>query len=319
MVGRKWTEGINPRQPVSRVARRLLRDRFDRVWYHAKFAAAKGADRHNANVESVHQLRVATRRAEATLLMFSDLLRRKDASYLRKQLRAFRKAAGRVRDLDVLLERMQRNAKAQTRTKSLRGAIGKIAQRRAQAQRPLRDAYRKAKRAKFRRRCRKALQHLRWRESTIEPTFQASAQQRIEPIANRFFDVAKQEHEDIESLHQMRISAKRLRYALEALSTAFARKPQRVLYAALEEIQEDVGVVNDHANAITMLRRRRAKNDKRERDGSLDAFLTTEQAGFEKKLKDFCDRWNAVRIAQLEHTLANATRVPKHNVAEPRA
>ena len=51
--------------------------------------------------ENVHQLRVATRRALATIDLYSTLISKKEAHWIRDQLKHIRKACGKARDLDV--------------------------------------------------------------------------------------------------------------------------------------------------------------------------------------------------------------------------
>ena len=58
---------------------------------------------------------------------------------------------------------------------------------------------------------------------------------------------------DVANLHQMRISGKRVRYAMELLAGAFDDSFRTELYPIYAEVQELLGTINDHATAITML------------------------------------------------------------------
>jgi CHAD domain-containing protein len=64
-------------------------------------AAKKSAD----DIEYVHQLRVATRRASAAVQIFAELLPKRKSRLINRRLRELRQAAGEARDLDVLGER----------------------------------------------------------------------------------------------------------------------------------------------------------------------------------------------------------------------
>ena len=55
----KWIEGVKPEQLLTEVARQALRQRLRTVWDYAPMAAKKFEE----DIEYVHQLRVATRRA----------------------------------------------------------------------------------------------------------------------------------------------------------------------------------------------------------------------------------------------------------------
>ena len=98
----KWIQGTSPSAPVSAAAREALRARLKTVAYYLPLAALK-SDR---DVEYVHQLRVATRRAVALLRIFRGQLSDKHAEWLDRQLKKIRRAAGEARDLDVLGRRI---------------------------------------------------------------------------------------------------------------------------------------------------------------------------------------------------------------------
>ena len=82
--------------------------------------------------ETVHQLRVNTRRSLSALSVFGGLLDPQEAKWMRKQLRRIRKAAGAARDLDVLELRYKKHKGP--RDPQL---LGKIRKRRRDAQRPI--------------------------------------------------------------------------------------------------------------------------------------------------------------------------------------
>ena len=56
----KWIEGTSAEQPVSAAARRALEVRLAVVWHYLPLAAKRASE----DVEHVHQLRVASRRAK---------------------------------------------------------------------------------------------------------------------------------------------------------------------------------------------------------------------------------------------------------------
>ena len=66
----KWLTDTHQDQPVSSVARGAIRERLDLVWEFADLAAHRA----DADIEYVHQLRVSSRRANAALFIFFELL-----------------------------------------------------------------------------------------------------------------------------------------------------------------------------------------------------------------------------------------------------
>ena len=86
----KWIDGIDPDGSVEDAARRSLKARLTAV-AQALPLAAHLADH---DVEHVHRLRVATRRAIAALKLYRDWLPDKPARWLKKRLKKIRRAAG---------------------------------------------------------------------------------------------------------------------------------------------------------------------------------------------------------------------------------
>ncbi len=105
----KWIEGIGPETTVADAARRSLEPRLA-VVAHALPLAAHLAEH---DIEHVHRLRVATRRAAAALKLYRDWLPQKTKRWIKKRLRQIRRAAGEARDLDVLIQRLQRDSDPQ--------------------------------------------------------------------------------------------------------------------------------------------------------------------------------------------------------------
>src|SRR5262245_13887287 len=107
MADGKWIDGLGPKTDTDEAARRVLEVRLQVVRGSLPLAV-HDPDR---DVEHVHQLRVATRRAGAALRTFERWLPSKTFRKAWKQLRAIRRAAGAARDWDVfvaeLLQRRQ--------------------------------------------------------------------------------------------------------------------------------------------------------------------------------------------------------------------
>ena len=94
----KWIEAESLDESATTFAQRALDARLNTVYSWLEQAA----DDTETPVESVHQLRVSTRRATAVLQLFEDWLPRRRARWFRKHLKQMRQTAGEARDLDVL-------------------------------------------------------------------------------------------------------------------------------------------------------------------------------------------------------------------------
>ena len=76
------------------------------------------------------------------------------------------------------------------------------------------------------------------------------------PLLGRLFDELKQaalrDRNDYRHLHGTRIVGKRLRYTIEMFIDCFGPALRTTLYPAIAEMQEVLGDVNDHFNAVQL-------------------------------------------------------------------
>jgi CHAD domain-containing protein len=239
----KWIEIESYDEPVTDVAQRALRARLKLVWHCLRLAA----NSRDNSVENVHQLRIATRRAMATLQQFSDLLPQRRSRWFQKKLKHIRRTAGVVRDLDVLINRLK-SAEDKGDPIGLASLIASARTDRDRAQPVIREMYTKLKGQSFAGRTKKLVRRVRNRtESPLD--YLTAAKCGLRPLAHDFFAASEADFECISSLHEFRIAGKELRYAMEVFAAAFAPEFKDDLYATVERLQELLGAVNDHANA----------------------------------------------------------------------
>lgn len=192
---------------------------------------------------ALHQARVAMRRLRAGLSLFGPAIRDEEFAALREEIRWFTGSLGDARNLDVFLKRhgeqlqpKERRKVERARTKAYDAALGAI-----QSQR-LRDLM---------------LDLLSWLE-TGEWRRGRKAGLPIRTFAERRLDRqwarvhargAQLQSLDEESLHQLRIDIKKMRYAVEFLGSLYRRQEVKTFTAALEAIQETLGELNDEVTA----------------------------------------------------------------------
>ncbi len=90
---------IGPDQPAGAAVRAALTEAVERIVRH-------DAGMRMGNAESLHQARVGTRRLRSHLRVFGPLLDARWAAALDSELRGLARQLGEVRDLDVLIERL---------------------------------------------------------------------------------------------------------------------------------------------------------------------------------------------------------------------
>jgi CHAD domain-containing protein len=255
------------------------------------------------DVEHVHRLRVSTRRAMAALDLYRELLPRKRARWITKQLKKIRRAAGEARDLDVLAQRFQDDYGERAAE-----AVEHIAAERAAVQPEIeRIAKRFRRKEKFLRRTVDLLEAIEGKSkpcsSAAATTFRDWAAQQLSKDAEQFLETVPHAAADMGALHQFRIRAKAMRYSIELLASAFGSELRDSHYRTIELLQERLGRINDHVTARERLRDWAAEND----DGELqDLFCTLaeeEVVRLTTELGAWREWWTADRMDELRSGL----------------
>ena len=183
--------------------------------------------------EFLHQLRVGMRRLRAALRAFRSILVRKEARRVARSLRKVSPRLGAARDWDVLVVRL----------KADRGSSGLL--RNAQA-----------RRAAARRAARRALVSKpfagigpRVRKLATTASSATLAQFGTAALARAHRKLMAQadgpDWVDAAARHAIRIRVKRLRYSCEFFAPAFPAKRVSPYLAALKELQDILGALND--------------------------------------------------------------------------
>jgi CHAD domain-containing protein len=299
----KWIDGIDADGRVDDAARRSLQLRLAAV-ATALPLAAHLADQ---DVEHVHRLRVATRRAIAALKLYRDWLPRKPARWLKKRLRQVRRSAGTARDFDVLGARLQREY-----GKRAAPVVNVVAERREDAQSAVVDiAERCARDNRFMRKTAKLLAEVNLREKNDRPPprFSDWAVSRLNATVARFFDALPSDSSDTAALHRFRIRGKQLRYTIELLASAFGPELRNEHYPVVEELQERLGMVQDHVTAIAYLREWADDSANAEHRILLGDLAEDERERLIDAVGDFQSWWTEERTEALRTGLTHSTGV----------
>lgn len=256
MADGKWITGLEPTAPLDTAARQVLATRLRVVADYLPRAVHQA----HRDPEHVHQLRVATRRADAAVRLFAACLPEKAYRTARRRLRRVRRAAGAARDWDVFLITMRAreeglSAKDQPGFDFLAGyASGQ--RRAAQVQLEAAGAKEIPRFDTF----------LADTVAAVRPPHEADLHGAVfldlaRPLLSRLLHdlelAAAGDLEDYAHLHQVRITGKRLRYAMEVFAGCFGAAFREDLYPRVEEMQEILGHANDShvaAERLTALR-----------------------------------------------------------------
>lgn len=199
--------------------------------------------------EDVHQARVATRRLRSDLRTFRSLLDQERAGPLRDELKWVGDLLGAARDADVLLERLRRNADhlPQRDAAAVAGLLRRLAAERDRARVRVREGFKSDRYV--------ALIESLVTFAQVPPLVGDWAQPASEVLPGLVVPTWKHLERAVEQLsepprpdelHQVRIRAKRCRYASEAVAPAVGKEASRFA-SAVAEVQ---GVLGDHHDAF---------------------------------------------------------------------
>jgi CHAD domain-containing protein len=198
-------------------------------------------------VEGIHQLRVGIRRARAALRMFEPLLPANKVKRFDKRLRNYGLTFGVARDWDVFLRETFDEAWPEAEIIRAR-ALAQQEKHHDQVNAVLRQPH-----------FEKLLDRMgEWSHDLRFPDEKIS---KVAPhLLDRMFrQVRRRERKanqtDVKSLHRLRRSVKRLRYAVEFVGAMYPKKRVRRYSKLLKRSQDRLGKVNDAAVTEDLLRK----------------------------------------------------------------
>jgi len=199
--------------------------------------------------EYLHQMRVALRRLRVVLRMAEKLRADEQLAALSKEVAALCVALGRIREWDVFIAQTVRPMCSRMAGHAGLQALLAASERQ-------RDACHAALRGETQAR---EMQRLilrfaiwmngpYWQQQQVLPQAHDFATSRLQKLARRFAKSGQHLNTlDAPRLHALRILAKKLRYSAEFFSGLYDRQKARSFLAALSEVQEVLGQINDIA------------------------------------------------------------------------
>jgi CHAD domain-containing protein len=293
----------------------VLRVRFDEV-VNLRDAALDFSD-----IEGVHSMRVATRRLRSALRDFMPLMDKRPSKRVRKELKQLADALGAVRDQDVAivaLEGLQVGVEAEP----IREGIGKLLEERSDLREVARLDLTKALAAPN-------LDDLQERfTTTIDKAVRRKKSKKIVSFNEAGRDVVAASLQDLldlgaslyepfktEELHEMRIAAKRLRYAIELFVACWGARTAPFA-DEIAEMQSFLGEVHDCDIWIESFGKRLHRGQQSiTTDGGdyqtvtwlLSEFVKKRTKEYRSALKLWSD-WEADHFAERMRTMIQAAR-----------
>lgn len=201
------------------------------------------------DADSLHQMRVATRRLRVGLRFFAPLYPAGELKQVQRQLRRLTGALGEVRTLDVNLH-LLRKAARRLPAPQRKLAAGWLAARREHLE-AVRELRRTLQTSHFQARIRQLILKPRpLDDKRLLKEATATLNQLRRDLRRRYRKYRGEE--TLEDFHKLRLAAKRYRYALEICATVFAAAATPRI-RAVETLQDRTGACHDLAVLIDPL------------------------------------------------------------------
>jgi CHAD domain-containing protein len=204
------------------------------------------------DIESVHRMRVASRRMRTALALFSGCFNKQDYKEINRDVRKVTRALGEARDLDVQLEVVEgafselSDPKFQPGLKRLQF---RLTQRRAEVQQHVNTAMDKMTADQLIPRLDALAEALLAQAKSVylySPALYALAfegiEQRVDELLSHVPYIT--DTQNVQELDAMRISAKRLRYAMETFEELYGGQLKPFI-AIARKLQDQLGAVHD--------------------------------------------------------------------------
>ncbi len=291
----KWVDA-SPDESVVEVAARSLQSRLEPVQDYLALAAEHAED----DIEYVHQMRVWSRRAVAAVDTYRNLLPKGRRKWMDRQLRRIRRSANDARDDDVFAERLA----AEQCDCHAAGLLEKVKEHRTRSQQPIVEIHQELiESGRFARRAAKLVKKVRLRAGGGSVYFAKWAKRHIRIELDAFFAAAAGDLSDVAIMHKFRIAGKQLRYAGELLAPAFPKSFRAETYPMIQDLQERLGQINDHANAQVRLQRWIDLSEGSDERACLQSMLAQEQRRLEESRNEFFAWSKSKRESELRKSL----------------
>jgi len=287
-------------------AAEVLQVRFDEVLILRDNAL------NSADIEGVHQMRVAIRRLRSALRDFSPLMKSQLLNRSRKELKRLADTLGNARDQDVALaalEKLRDRAKREKIKQEIEKKLEKRRNVREATQHELEKILNESSLNGLKEDFSKAIDDaVRKNKKLSELTAREAGREVISNGLQEFCDLSASLYDpfNCEKLHELRISAKRLRYAIELFTICWGEQISPFA-KEITEMQTALGELHDSDIWIENLSRRLSKEKGKKRSADfwlLSKFIRNRTKHYRVALR-LWSRWQKTKfIKRLRLVLA---------------
>ncbi len=305
---KKKHPGVRADESMADAGRKILRFHFERM------LANEEGTRAGADIEALHDMRVATRRQRAAFRIVAPYFKRKAIRAFQKELRVLAGHLGAVRDLDVLIEASQtyESSLSPETAGVFQPLLENWGQQRNLAREKLLTYLNGAGYQTFKENYNKFLSSTEAgvKKSAADVPPRPSLVRHILPaeIWSHYSKLRAYETmldwATLDTLHALRIDGKRLRYLLEFFSEALNPAIAEAI-EAIVALQDHVGELHDIDVAIGLLRNFLAHQIQTPA-GAVGRYLKFKQVRLRALLRTLKRPWRKVTSKRFRHILAQA-------------
>ena len=274
--------GIDCDAPANTGGSAVLKVRFEEmVAFHSAAIEPDG-------VNGVHDMRVASRRFRSALRDFSPFFEKKHVKSLKRDAKAVADALGEVRDHDVAIEALGA-LKDKAPNAAIAAGMNTLIEARQVLRADARSQFLKHvtsdRLAEIRNELERALDS---KSDEDAPIFRSFAINALERAHKKFVERAESIYQPFndKALHKLRLSAKRLRYALELFDNCWAGE-LKPFAKYVSKLQSSLGEVHDSSEWIGYLSQIRENDgiDRQTASWLISEFLSLRTAEYLKALE----------------------------------
>lgn len=303
--------GVLPDDSLPEAARKVIKYHFVRM------RGKEHGTRDGSDVEDLHDMRVATRRMRAAWRIFDDAFKPGRTRKLRRRLRILSDRLGAVRDLDVLIEGLEayRLGLDPDQQPGLEPLLALWRRQRASARDLLIAELDSSRYADFIDAMKDFLDAGANEAATVaSPTLPHRVRDRVPSQIWAAYQAVRAYElvlpwADVETLHQLRIATKWLRYDLEFFGETLGPDSARLLQRVVA-LQDFLGCLHD-ADVATKLARdvlvARSGELSRPETEAIGAFLHSRERELARRRRALGPVWRAVAGAPFRRALGRAT------------
>jgi CHAD domain-containing protein len=287
MAKAKQIEGLDCDADAAAMAARALTVRFDEILtFHTAALEPDGID-------GVHDMRVASRRFRSATRDFAPLFDKKDAKTLQKHVKAIANTLGSARDLDVAIQALKAMQERAPNDVIANGIERLIADRHSQRSRAHSEIIAKVTPEQLEKILSEFSEMIEGADKgSGARDLRAFAADVIERALNKFLERSESIYSPFEDdlLHKLRLSAKRLRYALELFNDCWNGE-LKPFAKYVSKFQSSLGEVHDSSEWLKFLSESISGTDLIDRQTAvwlISEFVTLRTAEYLKAL----DLWN---------------------------